>query len=270
MNFVRKRIGLLVGLIALVVSRLTCFLSFYVGSKLKERKILYVSDSRGFLVGSVFSYKNHFGNELISGLKRDYAVLPIINRQKHTTLIDGLDFIRNTSSKFDLIIFHLGVVDFSPRGRTSAELIRARKISSVATETNYGLDKNRSELAYTVEISTREAAIYEGEPTDAIADQTYIAIVTSMIKEIQLPMIAITTNEVDLTWRGNYWRDRPPNMNSYLAIEREFWSNTGIPCVSLDDVSKGVHETTLDNIHPSKRGFQLLEQLVRKKIAKLH
>lgn len=270
MNFVLMRIGLLVGLIALFVSRLTCFLSFYVGSKLKKRKILYISDSRGFLVGSVFSYKNHFGNELISRLKRDYAVLPIINRQKHTSLIDGLDFIRNTNFKFDLIIFHLGVVDFSPRGHTSAELIRASKMSAAGIETKYGLGRDRSASPLAVDISTRSTAIYEGEPTDAIADQTYIAIVTSMIKEIQLPMIAITTNEVDLTWRGNYWRDRPPNMNSYLAIEREFWSNTGIPCVSLDDCSTSVHETTLDNIHPTKRGFQLLEQLVRKKIAKLH
>jgi len=270
MKIVRKRIGLIVGLIALFVSRTVSLLSYYVGSNFKEKRILYISDSRGFLVGSLFSYKNHFGNKLISGLKRNYAVLPIINRKKHTTLIDGLEFIRKTRLKYDLIIIHLGVVDFSPRGRTSAELIRANKISLVAREAKNSLDSDRAEIPSTDEASAREAAMYEGEPTDSIADQTYIAIVKSMLEEIRHPLIAITTNEVDLTWRGNYWRERPSNMNSYLSLEREFWRNAGIPCVSLDDCSACVHETTLDNIHPSQLGFQQLEQLVRNKIAKLH
>lgn len=269
MQFVRKRIGLIIGLVSLLVSRTICLITYHVDSVFKKKKILYISDSRGFLVGSIFSYKNHFSNDLISGLKRDYAVLPIINRQKHTTLIDGLKFIRKTRFEFDLIVLHLGVVDFSPRVRTSAELIRTNKISSLEKEIKYKSDTDREEVMLTFDVTKRDPTSYEGEPTDAVADGTYIAIVKNMIKEIPHPMIAITTNVVDLAWWGNYWRDRPVNMNSYLSIEREFWRDTGIPSISLDGCSDSLRETTLDNIHPSKLGFQQLEKLVRKEIAKL-
>ena len=270
MQNIRRHLGLIIGVMALFVSRTICLLLFYLGLLTGKKTILYISDSRGFLVGSLFSYKNHFKNCLISGLQKNYAVLPIINRQKHTTLLDGLDFINNSRSKFDLIVLHLGVVDFSPRSFSSAELIRAKKISSLANKPIYNLENGCEEVSISLDLTVREPATYEGEQTDAIANGMYIKKVKDMMNEIPQPMIAITTNNVDLTWRGNYWRDRPNNMNSYLSVERSFWSETGIPCISLNDCSETVYETTLDNIHPSKLGFQKLEQLVRTKIAKLY
>ena len=270
MHIVQRRLGLIIGLISLLVSRLICFLSFYLSSMCKQKKILYISDSRGFLVGSPWSYKNHFGNYLISGLQHHYAVLPIINRHKYTTILDGLDFIRKTRYKFDLIVLHLGVVDFSPRARSSAELVRAKKMSSLVKQPVCELNKKYELKPTFLNLNMRESAMYDGEITDAIANYTYIAMIKKMINDIPYPMIAITTNVVDLSWRGNYWRDRPVNMNSYLSVEREFWRDTGISCISLDECSESVRETTMDNIHPSKLGFQKLEQLVRKEIANLY
>ena len=139
MENIRRHLGLLIGIVALIVSRAICLLLFYQGLLTGKKTILYISDSRGFLVGSPVSYKNHFKNCLISGLQKNYAVLPIINRQKYTTLLDGLDFINNTRFKFDLIVLHLGVVDFSPRPSSSAKLVRAKKISSIANKPIYNI-----------------------------------------------------------------------------------------------------------------------------------
>ena len=186
-----------------------------------KKRILYISDSRGFLVGSFLSYKNHFGNQLITGLQQDYVVLPIINRQKHTTISDGLNFVKRTRFKFDLIVLHLGVVDFSPRASSSAALVRSKKISLLVKNSMCELNSGSEVIMDASNLVQREAAMFDGEATDAIANHTYVAMIKNMIDDISLPMIAITTNVVDLS--GNYWRDRPTNMNSYLSVEREFW-----------------------------------------------
>ena len=162
---------------------------------------------------------------------------------------------------------HLGVVDL-----VQSELVSGaceiEKISLLVKNSMCELNNGSEVIMDASNLVQREAAMFDGEATDAIANHTYVAMIKNMIDDISLPMIAITTNVVDLSWRGNYWRDRPTNMNSYLSVEREFWREMGIPCVSLD--MSRVCETTMDNIHPSKLGFRKLEQLVRKEIAKLH
>lgn len=258
------------GFFFMVASRMISLTVFYINSFRKDKRILYISDSRGFLVGSVVSYKNHFKNELISGLNRNYAVLPIINRKKHTTLLDGLDFLLNSHHKYDLVVFHLGVVDFSPRSKSSAELIRRAKMSSFERKSRNRLALSQKQVLHSFFSPKREIAIYEGEYTDSIANEVYVAAVKDLIKNISNPIIAITTNVVDLSWRGNYWRERPANINNYLAFERQFWQDIGVPCISLDDCAQSVRETTLDNIHPTNLGFQKLEQLVREEIEKIY
>ena len=89
MYFIRRRLGLIIGLVALLFSRSICLLLFYFGSLLKKR-ILYISDSRG-LVGH-FCLTESFWKPTNYG-QQDYVVLPIINRQKHTTISDGLNFV---------------------------------------------------------------------------------------------------------------------------------------------------------------------------------
>ena len=80
-------------------------------------------------------------------------------------------------------------------------------------------------------------------------------------------LIWIGINKIDVSWRGNYWKDRPKNIRIVEDYSRLFAKN--LPC-TLDLLHfwpvEEIRDYTFDNIHPNKQGsdfiFYQLQQIL--------
>lgn len=211
----------------------------------KKEKVLFFTDSRGFLLGNFISYKNGFRNPLAQYLNTKFCVDFQINKFTHTTYFDLVkNYSDNDLDKYKYIILILGVVDFSPRDSNDAAEIRKNKTSfiksNLSKETSY-LDQN---------------VLYEGEFTDSIINEDMQIFLKNRLSMHKEKIILVNTGIVDQDWDGNYWRKRPKNMNSFLAREREFASEMSEKVLDVSDIDPQTY--TVDNIHYSKDGFKIL------------
>lgn len=217
----------------------------------KKEKVLFFTDSRGFLLGSPISYKNGFRSPLSSYLNKNFCVDYRINKYKHTTY---LDFIRDYSDqeleKYRYIILILGVVDFSPRNATDASTIREAKLSSISASLSRGSTFLDSETRF------------DGGGTDSIINHDITEFLKERLGSFRDKIILVNTGIVDAEWDGNYWRSRPKNMNTFLARERGFASDISDTIIDVSNIAPSVY--TIDNIHYSKEGFQILLDKLRK------
>ena len=211
----------------------------------KKEKALFFTDSRGFLLGSFISYKNGFLNPLTNYLNKNFCVDYRINKYKYTTYLDFIrDYDDQELEKYNYIILILGVVDFSPRIATEAATIREAKLSSISANLSRGSSFLDSET------------LYDGEETDSIINHDVVEFLKQRLSKYRDKIILVNTGIVDSEWAGNYWRSRPKNMNTFLAREREFASNISDKVIDVSDISPSLY--TVDNIHYSSEGFQIL------------
>ena len=250
------------------LGRIQAEVQYQIKGSLNYSKVLYFSDSRGFLVGSYLGYKNHFRNHIVSALNNKFAVKIEINKNSHTTLADLFsEFSIEELNSFDLLIFHLGVVEFSPRRKLDALRIRNAKLEKLGKLESV---KNFSEkFGFTQALDTRIEAEYENNDTDSIINEDLYNKYMQKIESINIPIIAITTQPILDDWKGNYWRARPSNMNSFLELEREFWCKITPYVVKLPDDECLIKKFTMDNIHPTSLGFQYLAHEINYEVEKI-
>lgn len=264
-----KLIKLLISFAFKLVGRIHAAVNFRIKVTLGYPKALYFSDSRGFLVGSYVGHKNHFRNSIVGRLNSEFAVNVEINKHSHTTLADLFcEYSIEELNSFDLLVIHLGVVEFSPRRNVDAVAIRNDKLEKLGkVKATRG---SVEEKVFLQALNARTAASYENYGTDSIVNADLYKKYMEKLDSVKVPIIAITTQAVLDDWRGNYWRARPRNMNSFLALEREFWKRVTPYVIQIPDDECLIKKFTMDNIHPTKLGFKYLSEEVDRVVQEIN
>lgn len=225
----------------------------------RKPRILVFTDSRGF---EITKWYNRFSpwNSYIGMLCRNYNVTFVIQPEKHTTIIDFLDYCKEHDVvRYSKIILHCGVVDFSPRPYSDYRVVAENKKPKIL--------KNFEESFWRVLIS-RECSnsMYNGEKTLPLVDYELAQPIFTKLLELR-NLLWIPSNRVLPNWRGNYWRDRPTDINIV-------WSNSSRLLASFDldyiDCLKWTDQEiklyTVDNIHFSSEGMKFLFNRISKSI----
>ncbi|QLG45242.1 hypothetical protein [Costertonia aggregata] len=153
------------------------------------------------------------------------------------------------------MIAHIGVVDFSPRPKSTIGEILKLKKKKIISCFGEGFYKEIIQLEM-------HPTMYMKEHTAAILSKKAIPKIASHFNTIP-GLIWITCNPVDLNWRGNYGRDRPANINivNEKSILLKKALGPEVKCIDLTKLSlEEVHEYTCDNIHLSAKGMKLIEK----------
>jgi hypothetical protein len=207
-------------------------------------KILLFTDSRGFDVDKKGYYVNPFDcypGLLIKDYNVDYCVCP----EKHTTIIDFFNRYHDKISNYDFIILHAGIVDFSPRHKSVANLMYEQKLWY---DKIFGKENMIKHLAGNLEVE------YEGEQMINMFSiemaEKHLIPKLSKIKNL----IWIGCNNFVDGWEGNYPKARPKNIKLVEEYSRIFIRK--LPhSIDLSDWSEEeVRIFTYDNIHLTKAG----------------
>lgn len=222
-------------------------------------KLLIYTDSRGNNLTKHDDYL-HYPELLNIFFNTDKHLCP----EKWTTTLDFLDFWQKQGQKekYDFVLLHTGIVDYSPRHQTIAkEKIYKDKKDIFDNVFGKQIIKEYLDSDFKVE--------YEG-------DKTINLYSTDMAKKYLLPelkkiknLIWISNNIVLPDWNGNYWKERPRNMNivdSYADLFSDSLDNV-VDLRSWNE--KDVKKYTFDNIHLNKLGSDIVFAEVVKKIQEL-
>lgn len=224
----------------------------------KKRGSLYIyTDSRGFYVNKWYCKKNPLFSYL-QILSKDYHIDYKLCDYKHTTLIDFLCDYENKikSKKYDAIILHLGVVDFSPRTVAQAnEVLKIKKRRLVKTFNLYDV-KNIVVNEYLEE--------YEGERTASLYTEEFFKnFIIDKINKIDQNIIWIGVNKVLSDWNGNYEKNRPSNINNIIKYQNVIDNSFNGKIISLSSLSdQDIKKYTVDNIHLSLDGFSYIAKKI--------
>lgn len=231
----------------------SCVIAYYKVKNTKKPRLFVYTDSRGYEISTILTRKSH-RKSFIHSLIKEYNCDVYICPEKHTTFIDFYDVLKSSGVKdYASIICLVGVVDFSPRRLSEISAIREVKFPKLEqfSEVNYRSDWSES---YSVE--------YLGENTASFLGFDGLKDIASLLLSYR-NVIWISCNPVDLSWRGNYFRDRPKNINVVNDLSKEMIKilagHNGISIVdntgwNLEEVRK----YTCDNIHYSDEGMKLL------------
>jgi hypothetical protein len=233
---------------------------------LGKEKIFIYTDSRGFLVNCFLCDKTPY-KSYIEKLSNNFFVSYKLCPYKHTTILDFLEYIKGQRiEKYSTIILHIGIVDFSPRPISQCKQVFLKKNIIVnKLFKKYKMSPNCYDIKY------------ENEKTFSLYDFEFLKIILDEIIKLSLKthIIWIGVNEVDLKWRGNYFKDRPKNINMVLEYQKYIESylkvneiNT-ITYLNLDKLKNfDSKKYTVDNMHFNKEGFEFLYKNLIKNLKK--
>lgn len=221
-----------------------------------RKKILVYSDSRGHEVTRPWNKHNPFSSyvkKLFLKYDVDYCLCPEFS----TTFIDFLYWYKkrvNKGIRYDMVIAHLGLVDFSPRPVSMLrEMIEAKK-----HKIEYlGLDVNE----FKSQLDNDFGYEYFGEKTNNFYTKSFFErSIIPKLKDID-GIIFIGCNPILLNWNGNYWRKRPENINIIMdynaVLLREFPSSV----VDISDWNElEIKKYTVDNIHLNRHGYTVISR----------
>ena len=237
---------------------------YYLYKNRRKAKVLIFTDSRGYEVTKAWNRKSAYAS-YVGEFVKFYHVEYVICPEFSTTIIDFLyEYQKRTAigKKYDAIIAHVGVVDFSPRPTSMLKDMMVNK---------------RDKLAKLFEEETITCLEnYSAQPFDQLYFGKTVKNFYSMefLDEHVIPnlkaidnLILIGCNPILHNWRGNYWRDRPHNMNMVLDYSNRCKSELEY-FIDLSKLSENEIKTlTIDNIHLSRDGFRYLHQLINAKLS---
>lgn len=222
--------------------------------KRKKQNILLYADSRGENLPEKNHYK-HYGVKL----SQKYRVTSIVAPHKWTTTMDFLYTYDKELKResYDHVILHTGIVDYSPRQQ------------KILTGTIYPSKKDVFEYVFPKKeiqkhIQKQMGIRYEDDHTANMYSMDmatrYLLPRLSKIKNL----IWISSNKINTTWRGNYWKDRPQNMGVTEGYSRLFISQLEYVIDLLQWDLREVKKYTYDNIHPNMRGSNYIYREILK------
>lgn len=227
-----------------VITKLFRLINFF---RIAPRALVF-TDSRGFEVLRPWNRRNPFSS-YVSFLMAKYACDVYLCPKRHTSLLDFLDVYESASNDYDVVVLHCGIVDFAPRPEHSFDEMYFAKVALLE---KYGIAQ------YFNKRMRHPGCEYEGEPTYSFMSEEFVEefIIPKLVGIKNLIYIGI--NPVLSEWRGNYWRERPSNINSQLKQDEKILSAIE-KVINLSDKSDDwVKLNTVDNIHLSREGFNYI------------
>lgn len=230
--------------------------SLYKIINIKKKKILIYTDSRGIEITKKSNRRNPFSSYIgyfVKNYKVDYVIMP----ESHTTIIDFLYGwnMKYQYENYDIVIIHLGIVDFSSRPENMIKNIRQLKDTKVLK-----LFENNFNQLDAIQLSD---VIYDGEYTSSLYSKYFLEnYILKELKQID-NLIYIGLNKVLDNWDGNYNKKRPQNINTIL----DFNSILIDSLENIIDISSWSEEEikkyTVDNIHLSSNGFKHIKEEIK-------
>jgi len=250
---------------------------------MRKFKILIYTDSRGQHVPKG-SEHTIYGKEISKDPRFDVTLC--LCKMKWTTTLDFLEYLKKENIKsydYDLIILHTGIVEHSPRHKKIAlNSIYENKEYGIYDYKNFsngigGIVNQKKEIFDEIfgeekmkeHLNSNLGVIYEEDET--INMYSLEMLTKSLIPELKkIPnLIWISSNKIVPDWNGNYWKERPSNINiiekySEILAEELPW---------VIDLNKWdfeeVKKYTCDNMHLSEDGnnyiYKELMKIIEKK-----
>ncbi len=229
--------------------------------KFKNRyksKVLIYTDSRGFNV--IGRYGRSFIGTYIQTILRSYNTDYVICPQKHTTILDFLEYLSVCEKSYDYVILHCGVVDFSPRPLSNIQEVYSHKkkspiFLSLKEEMNHYY-------------ASPSSVLYNNEQTINLYSKDYLNnnVIPQLLNITNL--IWINSNRFVSGWDGNYTKGRPLNIQTYID-EFDSILMSKIPNIIDTRVwtDSEIKDYTIDNIHYTKKGFNQISKMLIKKLS---
>lgn len=224
--------------------------------------VLLYTDSRGDNIPGHQHYA-HYSKRLNANFVVDAFLCP----EKWTTILDFLGHYQSCwdRKKYDWIILHCGIVDASPRHQSIAleKIYRSKKKI---------FDEVFGEAYIQEYLSSDFGVEYEGEKTINMyslnmAEQKLLPVLRNIPN-----LIWISSNRIVPGWRGNYWKERPANINIVEDYANLFLCQ--LPCSRTIDLMQWdydlVQKFTYDNIHPNQLGSDLIYEMILDKIRRIN
>jgi len=212
------------------------------------KTIFFYTDSRGHDVLGNFKGL-HKGSYIEYFLKR-YKVYYHICPEKYTTIADFLVFAEKIDlTKYNYVVLHCGVVDFSPRPLSNIENVKASKKGNKFFD--YLFRANEQYYA------NPSDTIYYNEKTINLYSPLFLKehIIAKLCKIENL--VWIDSNHFVSGWEGNFKKGRPSNIEDFITGFDEIMSGAIRNVVSIKDWNEEqIKEFTIDNIHFTKKGFK--------------
>lgn len=243
-------------------TKLFLFLNIFFRVKnLNKLKLLIYTDSRGFnVIGKKGkSPLNSYVQHLLIKYNVTYRICP----EKYTTIVDFLDYINRLNiDKYDYVIMHCGVVDFSPRPLSNIQSVKQSKAGKKSFETLF--EKNAQH--YQKYLGPK----YKSEELITLYSKEYfINQIIPQLKKIS-SLIWINSNHFVPGWDGNYTKGRPENINLIVNSYDELLNKELNNIIDLKEWDEeDIKKYTIDNIHFTREGFRKVYQLINKKIEDL-
>jgi hypothetical protein len=230
------------------ISNIYCVFYKCLNTILGKKKVLIYTDSRGFEVTKPWNRKNALSS-YIKNIVKQYTCDVIICPEKHTSLLDFLDYYESNNIKYNHVILHCGIVDFAPRPESSFDEMYKAKLKLL----------RKYNLISKISKDYRKFGVkYEGEATISFLDfNTLKSEIIPKLSKID-NLIYIGINRVLPDWNGQYWRKRPVNINEQLVL-----NDVILECIDQKvDLSKltdkQIMDLTSDNVHFTNAGFDYI------------
>jgi hypothetical protein len=216
--------------------------------------VLIYTDSRGQnLTGRLG--KTGIGS-YVSLLRTRYRVTQSVCPERHTTIVDFLNFARGFDlSRFDAIVLHCGIVDFSPRPLSNIARLRESKAGVPGFGELFAANAEYHADPWPVE--------YYGEPTINLYSPEYLRDVIAPQLQAMPQLIWINSNRILGDWTGNYTKGRPANIDEVVTSFDALMAEELPQVVDLRNWSDDeVKRWTIDNIHFTREGFHVVADAV--------
>jgi len=216
------------------------------------KKILIYTDSRGQVINNIQPYSHK--------LKNLYNCELHICEEKWTTTLDFFRLIENKNlNNYDYVILQTSVVENSPRIKKDAyEKIYLDPKKKFFFDKVFG-EKNMKDF-----YKTKFEYLYEGQETlNLFSIEMGIKYLVPKLSNIP-NLIWISNNPLvggnGKSWRGNYWKDRPENMEIVNEFSKEYIKNlNGIDIINNTNwTDTEIKKYTIDNIHYTNEGHNLI------------
>lgn len=229
---------------------------YYVKNRGKP-KLFVFTDSRGYEVTTLWNKRNPFSS-YVGNVIKEFSVEYHICEYASTTIIDFLYEYNKQVKKgksYDFVIMHAGLVDFSPRPKSMAINILKNKYHKIKS---LNWDFSLFEQNVNNPVSTE---IYNNEQLSNLYTQDFLEHEIIPLLEKIPNLIYIGCNQILSDWRGNYWQDRPRDINKVLMS----YNMAMLTCLkdkyTINIAEWGENEIknyTVDNIHLNQRGYNII------------
>ena len=239
--------------------------SYYRVKNRNKPRLFVFTDSRGYEVVKPWNRKSAYAS-YVGKLCQKFHVEYVICPEFSTTVIDFLFEYQQrlkAGKRYDAVIAHVGVVDYSPRPvsmLTDMMVAKQHKINTLFSDSTFDFETYHQ---------SHFTGLYFGKPVKNFYSKDFLTNeVLPKLKAID-NLIMVGCTPVLSDWHGNYWRERPENMNMILDYSSICQKHLEHFIDYSSWTEDNIKTNTIDNIHLSTAGFDVVLEDIASQLRKL-